>query len=117
MVLTDCDSKIAIEAFLIKIFIFYKGLRFIKDIPDDLKNQLIKQLKYFDPVVLSDIATKILSERCDVDDAADLMEKLKEKEIRFFFQELQLETNFNGVVVWMRKSFPAGSTGMQPNVT
>ncbi|XP_046845375.1 uncharacterized protein LOC124439182 [Xenia sp. Carnegie-2017] len=87
------------------------ALRFVKEIPGELKVQLMKQLKQVSVDCLSEIATKILEVRCYVVDSTDFMDKLKEKKIRFLFRELRREGQTRDIVRWMRNKFPVGSTG------
>ena len=85
-------------------------IRFVKDIPQDLKLQFIGRLKEMDKDMLAKIATAIKEERCYIRDSKDFVEKIANYKTRILFRELQKE-NLEEIRQWMRKKFPEGSTG------
>ena len=87
-------------------------LKYIKEIPEGLRSGLVEQLTALPQsnTVLGEIATRILQKRVYVDNAFQFMETIKEMKIRLLFRELKKENKAH-IITWMRRNFPAGSTG------
>ncbi|XP_028394607.1 uncharacterized protein LOC114518814 [Dendronephthya gigantea] len=88
-----------------------KPIRYVKDIPQDLKSQLVDRLNGVDKAILETMLNSIKMERCYVQDGNDFLEKIRDRKTRIFFRELRKQEQCDLIVRWMRKTFPAGSTG------
>ena len=93
------------------MFIIDKAIRIVKDIPGDLRAEFIDRLDGLKEGVLSDILTDVNMRTCPVRDAEDFLEKMGEHKTRILFRELRKREQSEIVAQWMRKKFPAGSTG------
>ncbi|CAB4002729.1 alpha-tubulin N-acetyltransferase 1-like [Paramuricea clavata] len=87
-----------------------EAIRIVKYIPQVLKAPFISRLNGLQQGVLSDVASAVKEERCDVLNAEDFLEKLGEQKMRILFRELRKAKQCE-ITKWMRNKFPAGSTG------
>jgi hypothetical protein len=94
----------------INVSLIDEAILIVKDISQVLKAPFIDRLNGLQQDVLSGVASAVKEERCYVRDAEDLLEKLSEQKMRILFRELRKAKQCE-ITKWMRKKFPAGSTG------